>query len=71
LGQVRDLAARPACACASAQVPVATVQPLRIYTLDVGQGDAILIVSPEGKAILYDGGRASETAANLVAYQLP
>lgn len=29
---------------------------LHLYVLDVGQGDALLIVSPEGKQILIDGG---------------
>lgn len=31
---------------------------LTIRFLDVGQGDAVLITSPEGKSILYDGGRS-------------
>ncbi|BDP42604.1 hypothetical protein DAETH_25730 [Deinococcus aetherius] len=31
---------------------------LTIRFLDVGQGDAILITSPEGKSVLYDGGRS-------------
>ncbi|MPY68195.1 MBL fold metallo-hydrolase [Deinococcus sp. SDU3-2] len=31
-----------------------------IRFLDVGQGDAILVRSPEGKTLLYDGGRSSE-----------
>lgn len=29
---------------------------LHLYTLDIGQGDAILIVAPDGKQILIDGG---------------
>ena len=36
--------------------------PLRIAFLDVGQGDAVLIESPSGQAVLYDGGPAAETA---------
>jgi len=31
-----------------------------IRFLDVGQGDAVLIRSPEGKTLLYDGGRSGE-----------
>jgi len=31
---------------------------LTIRFLDVGQGDAVLITSPEGKSVLYDGGRS-------------
>ncbi|GBF05537.1 metallo-beta-lactamase superfamily hydrolase-like protein [Deinococcus aerius] len=31
-----------------------------IRFLDVGQGDAVLIRSPEGKTLLYDGGRSSD-----------
>lgn len=29
---------------------------LQVYMLDVGQGDSILIISPEGKAVLVDAG---------------
>jgi beta-lactamase superfamily II metal-dependent hydrolase len=29
---------------------------LQIYALDVGQGDALLIISPEGKSVLIDAG---------------
>jgi beta-lactamase superfamily II metal-dependent hydrolase len=32
---------------------------MRLYFLNVGQGDAVLVVSPEGKSMLYDGGRKS------------
>nr|WP_221269878.1 excalibur calcium-binding domain-containing protein [Deinococcus budaensis] len=40
----------------SAQAPNPGVLTLRF--LDVGQGDAVLITSPEGKSLLYDGGRS-------------
>ena len=38
---------------------IITQQPdgrLHLYMLDIGQGDAILIVAPDGKQILIDGG---------------
>ncbi|HOW28078.1 MAG TPA: ComEC/Rec2 family competence protein [Elusimicrobiota bacterium] len=37
-------------------VPVWSSGPLKVYFLDVGQGDATLIVTPERKCILIDGG---------------
>jgi len=33
--------------------------PLRIFAFDVGQGDATLIVTPKGGAVLVDGGRTA------------
>lgn len=36
----------------------AQAAPLTIRFLDVGQGDAVLVTSPEGKSVLYDGGRS-------------
>ncbi|GAA5514896.1 hypothetical protein Dcar01_03660 [Deinococcus carri] len=41
-------------ASAQAAAPGALI----IRFLDVGQGDAVLITSPEGKSVLYDGGRS-------------
>lgn len=41
---------------AAAQAAPTGVLTLRF--LDVGQGDAVLITSPEGKSLLYDGGRS-------------
>ncbi len=29
---------------------------LQVYFLDVGQGDAVLVQAPDGRAVLYDGG---------------
>ena len=31
-------------------------RPLRIHFFDVGQGDAVLIQSPSGQNVVYDGG---------------
>lgn len=40
-------------ACAHA---VSAQTPLRVYFFDIGQGDAVLIQSPGGQNVLYDGG---------------
>jgi competence protein ComEC len=46
--------------------PTGTEAPLTLHFLDVGQGDAVLIRSAEGRHVLYDGGRsASVTLAHL------
>lgn len=42
---------------------------LHVYFLDVGQGDATLIVSPEGRTVLVDAGPAS--AVNHLVNRLP
>ncbi|MFB9995126.1 excalibur calcium-binding domain-containing protein [Deinococcus oregonensis] len=39
---------------------------LTIRFLDVGQGDAVLITSPEGKTVLYDGGRSEVRMRELL-----
>lgn len=39
---------------------------LTIRFLDVGQGDAVLITSPEGKSALYDGGRSESRMRELI-----
>ncbi|MBZ9753495.1 excalibur calcium-binding domain-containing protein [Deinococcus sp. HMF7604] len=39
---------------------------LTLRFLDVGQGDAVLITSPEGKSLLYDGGRSAARMATLL-----
>jgi competence protein ComEC len=44
-----------------------TKLPLKIHYIDVGQGDSILIQTPEGNTMLIDGGPAS-SASNLVSY---
>ncbi|MBI3336667.1 MBL fold metallo-hydrolase [Candidatus Peregrinibacteria bacterium] len=41
---------------------------LRIHTLDVGQGDSILLVSPSGKNILIDGGPDTSALEHLGKY---
>jgi len=53
---------------ASATSPV---EALVIRFLDVGQGDAILITAPEGKSLLYDGGKSeARLQALLKQYQV-
>lgn len=39
---------------------------LTIRFLDVGQGDAVLITSPEGRSLLYDGGRSESRMRALI-----
>ena len=38
------------------QPPAASGKELRVFVLDVGQGDSILILSPEGHVVLVDAG---------------
>ncbi|HSE34647.1 MAG TPA: ComEC/Rec2 family competence protein [Candidatus Paceibacterota bacterium] len=40
---------------------------LRVTFLDVGQGDAVLIESPSGTALLYDGGPGAQVLAPLAS----
>lgn len=51
----------------NASLPPSLSGKLTVQFLDVGQGDAILIRSPEGKTLLVDGGRSSSRMADLMA----
>jgi competence protein ComEC len=42
-----------------------TARALELHFVDVGQGDAVLIRAPDGRAVLYDGG---EDGARLLAH---
>lgn len=42
---------------------------LTVYMLDVGQGDALLLISPEGKTLLVDTGSADKAETVLGALQ--
>lgn len=44
---------------------------LHIYFLDVGQGDAILIVAPDGRQVLVDGGPSPTALLNEIGAVLP
>lgn len=51
---------------APAQTPAdSAARPLELRFLDVGQGDAVLIRAPDGRAVLYDGG---QDGARLLAH---
>ena len=56
-------------------VAVALVQlpdgKLHVYFLDVGQGDAIFVVTPQGKQILVDGGPAPSVILTQLSRHLP
>ena len=44
---------------------------LHVYVLDVGQGDAILVVTPEGRQVLVDGGPDPGVALAALGRHLP
>jgi competence protein ComEC len=44
---------------------------LHVYFLDVGQGDAIFVVTPAGKQVLVDGGPAPSVILNQLARHMP
>ncbi len=44
---------------------------LHVHFLDVGQGDSILIVTPEGRQVLVDGGPGEIEAVGAVGSRLP
>src|SRR5215211_862633 len=52
-----------AIAVGSAPLPAPERGKLTVYFLDVGQGDAALIVGPTGKTILVDGGPPESAGA--------
>lgn len=43
-----------------AAAPAPPTGEIELHFLDVGQGDAVLLRTPEGKVMLYDGGRSRE-----------
>jgi competence protein ComEC len=55
----------PTATVIQAQVPITANQPFRFHFIDVGQGDAILIQTTEGRNILVDGG---DTDTGVVGY---
>jgi competence protein ComEC len=55
-GSVRASVSDPVDRSASTPSSVSPEEALRIHFLDVGQGDAVLIESPAGRRVLYDGG---------------
>ncbi|WP_144789602.1 MBL fold metallo-hydrolase [Lysinibacillus fusiformis] len=51
------------------QVPVTAGHEMRVHFIDVGQGDSILIESPNGKTMLIDGG-VKGAGQQVVSYLL-
>lgn len=47
------------------ETPTATQNNLRVIFLDVGQGDASLVITPEGQTILVDGGPDDKILSQL------
>lgn len=54
---------------APTNLPPASGEELRVHVLDVGQGDAVLIVAPGGKAVLIDAGNPGNGKKILAALQ--
>ena len=44
---------------------------LHVYVLDIGQGDAILVVTPDGRQMLVDGGADPRATLAAVSARLP
>ena len=47
---------------------VSAALALQLHFVDVGQGDAVLIVEPGGRAVVYDAGRAAETMRDYLRH---
>lgn len=47
--------------------PFVTQGRLRVYALDVGQGDSLLVISPGGKSVLVDAGTPQSAGAVIAA----
>lgn len=63
---MRGFLALVALTLGTVQAQAAFPGALTIRFLDVGQGDAVLITSPEGKSVLYDGGRSEPRLQTLL-----
>lgn len=53
-------------ATAQAQAPRTAERPLVISFADVGQGDLVTIITPEGKHVIIDAGRSGDAAQRIL-----
>jgi competence protein ComEC len=66
-----------ACCCVLAcivfiqSIPLLPTHNLRVYFLNVGQGDAVLIVTPNGNTLLYDAGPPGDALVRELDHILP
>jgi beta-lactamase superfamily II metal-dependent hydrolase len=54
--------------CLAFLAPIVSAGELSIHYIDVGQGDAAVVVGPDGTSVLIDGGNPGDGNADVVPY---